>query len=132
MGDVGLGIGRPFADAMGVCLGECFDGGGDAAVGIAFAQDGVDCAAQGVGVLRFNRRFSVVLGVGGVVGDVVAVGLQFGDGGFQLGDGCADVGQFDDVCCWRLCQFAQFGQFIRLSLRVGEVLREVGDDAPCQ
>ena len=62
---------------MGVCFGEIFDGGGNATVRVALAQDGVDCAAEGVGVLGLNGRFGFILGVGGVIGQGLAVCLQF-------------------------------------------------------
>jgi hypothetical protein len=44
------------------------------------------------------------------IGELVALGLQLGDGGLQLRDGGADVGQLDDVGLGLEREGAEFGE----------------------
>ena len=55
--------------------------------------------------------------------------LQLGDGGFQLRHRGADVRQFDDVRFRFGGEISQFGESVADLLVVGEILREIGDDA---
>ena len=87
-GDVGFGVGRPLAHAVGVGFGELFDGLGGAAVGVAFAEDGVDGGSHHFGVAGLGFFFFVGGGFVYEVGDGVALGLELGDAIF-LGNACA-------------------------------------------
>ena len=128
-GDVGLRGGGPSAHGVGVFLGVGFDGTGGAAVGVAFAEDGVDGGAKDFGVAGAG----VFLGVGGrglgEVGESVAFGLKLGDGGLQLGDGGGDVGELDDVGLGLEREGAEFGEGVVGLLGRGEFIREIGEDA---
>ena len=79
-----------------------------AAVGVALAQHRVDRGA-----------LDLVVGLRGVlvVGQVVAVLAQFGDGRLQLRQRGRDVGQLDDVRLGRGGQFAQLGEHVGLPAR---------------
>ncbi|HIM51174.1 MAG TPA: MerR family DNA-binding transcriptional regulator [Acidobacteria bacterium] len=80
-----------------------------------------------------QRLLGVALGLlHGVVGDVVAMGLQLRDGGLQLGDRGADVGQLDDVRHWCPGQRSQPGQLVRDLLVLPQPVGERRDDPACQ
>src|SRR5690606_7921657 len=128
-GDVGLGVGGPGTHGVGVGAGVVLDGLGRAAVGIAFAEDGVDGGAEDLGVAGAD----VFLGVGGrglgELGKGVALGLEFGDGGLELRDGGGDVGELDDVGLGALGQRAEFGEGVGGLWAFGEMVRGGGEEA---
>ena len=64
--------------------GVFFDGFGGPAVGVAFAEHRVVGAAHDFRVFGFDFLRGVGLRVFREVGQVVALGLQFSDGGLQL------------------------------------------------
>ncbi|BAS07843.1 hypothetical protein AHiyo4_12650 [Arthrobacter sp. Hiyo4] len=117
---------------MRVLAGVVLDGQRRAAVRVAFAQDRVHCRALDLVVARADGRFLVRGGVVRVVRQAVALALELGDGGLQLRDGSADVGQLDDVGFRRLCQFTQFSKGVTDLLFRGEVVTKHGDDAACE
>lgn len=84
--DGGFRVGGPKAHGVGVGFGVVFDGFGGASVGVAFAEDGIDGGAHDFGVAGLDVFVGVGAGVFGKIGERVAFRLQFGDGGFELGD----------------------------------------------
>ena len=95
---------------------------------LTFSQHGVDSRAEHLGVDSLDGLLIGVLGVGRVVRDVVALGLQLSDALQQLGDGGRDVGQLDDVSLGGLGQLAQSGQLVRDPLLGAESLGEVSNE----
>ena len=130
--DPGLGIGLPGAQLMGVLLGEVLDRKRGPPVGVAFAEDGVDGAAQGLGVAGLDLPFLVVLGILGIVGQRIALRLELLDGFLELGDRGADVGQLDDVGLGRQGQLTELSQIVGDFLPFFEIIGEIGDDAAGQ
>jgi hypothetical protein len=65
----------------------------------------------------------------GIVGDVVALRLQFRDRGLQLRDGCRDVRQLDDVRLGQGGESAELGERVADLLLGRKTLREGGEDA---
>ena len=63
----------------------------------------------------FTSTFSI-LGISGVVRNVVALFLQFGNAFNKLRNGGGNVGQFNDVALRSLCKFSQCCQFVGNSL----------------
>ena len=129
VGDVGLVVRLPGAQLVGVLLGEVLDRERRPAVGVALAQDRVDGAAQDLGVAGLDLLLGVGLGILGIVGQLVALGLELLDGLLQLRDRGADVRQLDDVGLGRQGQLAQHGQVVGDALGLGQIVGEVGDDA---
>ena len=95
---------------------------------ITFSQHGVDSGAHHLAVGSLDGLLVGVLGVGRVVRDVVALGLQLSDALQQLGDGGRDVGQLDDVPLGGLGQLSQSSQLIRDPLLRCESLGEVSNE----
>ena len=95
------------------------------AIGITFTQNRIDGAAEALGISIADLAFGVGTRVLREVGDVVALGLEFFDGGHELRHRRADVGQLDDVGVRVLGQCAQFGQIVGHALLVGQVFREL-------
>ena len=90
-------------------------------------ENRVDCGSKHLGIDSLDGLLLGVLGVGGVVGDVVALGLELGDTLEQLGDGGRHVGKLDDVSLGCLGQFPQGGELVRDPLLGSESLGEVSD-----
>ena len=95
---------------------------------LTFPEDRVDGRAKHLGVDGLDGLLLSILGVGRVVGDVVALGLKLSDALQQLGDGGRDVGQLDDVSLGGLGQLAQGGQLVRDPLLGAESLGEVSNE----
>ncbi len=114
---------------MRIGFGIRFHCGRDAAVGIALAQHRVDRAAQHLRIARRDVPFRVIPRLFRIIRHVEALRLQLGDRSGQLGNGCADVRQLDDIGFGRLGQFAQLGQCIADALFVAQVLGEVRKNA---
>ena len=127
--DGGFGRGRPGPHRVRVGAGVGLDGVGGTAVGIALAKDGIDGGAEDFRVAGLG----VLLGVGrgdlGEIGEGVTLGLEFGDGGLQLWDGGADVGELDDVGLGLEREGAEFGEGVRHALGGREEIGEIGEDA---
>ena len=130
--DVCLGVGSPFTHAVRMLARKIFHRQSRAAVGIAFAQHGVDGAAEYLAEAGLEFFFGIVLWIFRKVRNLVTLRLQFLDRGFQLRNRGADVGQFDDVCFRLQRQFAQPGQVVIKFLAIGQILGKVGDDAASQ
>ena len=128
--DVGLGVGRPRAHRVRVLAGVVLHGGGRAAVGVALAQHGVDRAALDPVVAGADVALLVGARVVGVVGQGVALGLELGDGGLELGHRGGDVGQLDDVGLGRGGQLPELAERVADPLVLGEPVVEHRDDAP--
>ena len=104
-----------------------------AAIGVAFAQHRIHGAAQHLRVARLDRLLRVVLRIFRIVGNRVALLLQFLDRGLQLRHRRADVRQLDDVGVGRLGEFAEFCQVVGLALRrAGRDSGKLRQDAPGQ
>ena len=92
-------------------------------------ENRVDCGSKHLGIDSLDGLLLGVLGVGGVIGDVVALGLELGDALEELGDGGGDVGQLDDVALGGLGQLSQGGQLVRDPLLGLQSVGEVGDQS---
>ena len=108
VGNAGLGIAAPGTHGVRMLAGKVFNRRRGAAVGVAFAQNGVYGRAKDLGVARFDIGFLVIGRVDGEVGNGIALALQFADGRLELGDGGANVGQLNDVGIWGFGELAQF------------------------
>jgi hypothetical protein len=131
-GHMGLRIRRPRPHRMRVPAGVALHRGGGAPVGVPFPENGVDGAARHLLVAGLDLPLLCRGRLVGVVGKVVPLGLELGDGGLQLGDGGADVRELDDVGLGRLGQRAQLGQRVADPLLLRQPVREIGQDAPRQ
>ena len=117
---------------MRVLPGERLHRRSGAPVGIALAQHRIDRRPEHPGEAGLESPLGVAPGLVGVVGDVVALGLQLRDGGPQLEDRGADVGQLDDVRHRRPGQLSQPGQLVGGLLALGQPVGERRDDPACQ
>ncbi len=113
---------------MGVRLRVLLDGTGDAAIGVAFTQHRIDCAAEHLRVPRLDISLGIALRFFRVIGQIVALRLQLLDRGLQLRDRRADVRQLDDVGLGCLHQLAELGKIVGLALLVREIFRKRRDD----
>ena len=127
-GDMGFAVRRPGAHRMGVGLGKVLHRRGGAAVRVAFAQDRVHGRALDRIIATAGFLFRIGSGVFGIVGQVIALRLQFLDGGNQLRGRGRDVGQFDDIGLWCGDQCAQFGQIVGLAQVLRQAVGKRGDD----
>ena len=123
-GNVGFGVFGPCAHAVRIFFRKVFHRFRRAAVGVAFAQNGIDRAAFDAVVTFAHGFFFIGLRVGGIVGDGKAFCLQFFNCGGQLRYGRADVRQFDHVGVGLFHQFAQLGKRIGYALRFGQIFGE--------
>ena len=64
----------------------------------------------------------------GVIGKVVPIFLELGDGRLHLWDRGADIGQLDNVGMGCLGEFAEFFQSVADSLLFGQTFREACND----
>ena len=81
-----LGVLAPNAHLVRVLAGILLYGGSSAAIGIAFAKDRVDDAAEDLEVARLDVLFVIRGRVVWIIGDVVTLALQFLDRGPELRD----------------------------------------------
>jgi hypothetical protein len=95
-------------------LGVIFDGLRRTAVAVAFTQHGIHGAAHDLGVFGFDVLLLVGLRIFGQIGQFVAFGLKFGDGGLELRHGRGDVRELDDVRGRLQAEFAEVAQIILL------------------
>jgi hypothetical protein len=102
---------------------------GGTTVGVALTQHRVHRAALHLVVAAADVAVGVGGGLVGVIGQGVALGLQFLDGGLQLRQRSADVGQLDDVRRRLQRELTQLGQRIGDSLGLGEPIGKLGEDA---
>jgi hypothetical protein len=114
---------------VGIFLGVGLYRGGDATVRVAFTEDGVDGTTKNLLVGGVNGLFGSVGGLSRVAGDVIALGLELLDALNKLGDGGTDVGELDGVGFGFLGENAEVGKVVVHLLGIGEVLREVAQDA---
>ena len=114
---------------MRVGAGVVLDGFRGAAVGVAFAEDGVDGAAHDFRVTGLGVLFGVGLGDFGKIGEGVAFGLELGDGGFELRDRGADIGKLNDVGLGLEGQGAELGEAVCYALIGRKEIGEHGEDA---
>ena len=103
-----------------------------AAVGVALAKNRIDGASLDLVVAGLDLFLLFALCFVRVVGDLVALSLQFGDGGLQLRHRGADVRELDDIGLRARGQISQLRQSISDSLTLGEKFWKVRDDASGQ
>ena len=127
-GNARFAIGAPVAHAVRVVLGEFLDGGGGAAVRVAFAQNRVHGRAFDPVIFGAHGFFRVGFRGFGVIGDCETLGLQFLHSRDQLRDRSRDVRQFDHIGLGRFHQIPQFGQIVGDPLIVGQAFGEGGKD----
>lgn len=130
--DVRLRLRRPCAHRMRVLLRVVLNGLGGAAVGVALAQDRVDGRSLDLVVAGLDVLVLVRLRLLRVVGEVEALGLQFGDRGLELRDGGGDVGELDDVGLGGLGELPEFGQCVGDLLVGRETIGELCEHTGCQ
>ena len=85
--------GRPLSDLLCMLLHRW----STATVRVAFPKYRIHGRSQNLGIGCLGGLFLSILWVGGVVGNVVTLGLELCDALQQLRDGGGDVGQLDDV-----------------------------------
>ena len=127
-----VGVGRPFAHAVGIRAGVGLHTAGSATVGVAFPEHGVHRTSFHRVVAGFEVMLFIGGGVVGIVGQVEALALQLGDRGFQLRHRSADIGQFDDVCFGGQAHFAELCQVVGHTLVVAHAFRELAQNASGQ
>ena len=127
--DAGFGVLAPRAHFVRMFAGVIFNGFGRTAVGVAFAQDGVNRAAFNFVIARLSVPLTGIARCLGIVGKREALFLQFSYGGFELREGRADVGEFDDVGPGLQGECAEFGQGVGGLLAGGEAVGEGGEEA---
>ena len=93
-------------------LKKLLDRAGGPPIRVALAQDRIDGRAEHHREPGLQRPLGVVLGFLRIVGDSVALGLEFLDGVLELGHGRADVRQFEDGRLGRLGHVAELAQTI--------------------
>src|SRR5215213_8238990 len=103
---------------MWVRSGVVLDRGGRSPIGVPLAYYGIDCAALDLVVPREHVALLVGLGVVGGVRQRESLLLQLGNGRLELGDGCRDVWQLDDVGVGPLDHLSQLGERVADSLLV--------------
>ncbi len=128
---MGFAVGSPFAHRMRVGLGVFLDRFGRATVRVALAQDGVHGRPFQAVIAFAHVFFGVGLRGFGVIGDGIALTLQFLDRVGQLRHRCRHVGQFDHIGGGGFYQLAQFGQIIGNLLIGFQVIGKGGQDARC-
>jgi len=79
-----LGIGAPGTHGMRMFTGVLLDGLGGAAIRVSLAEYRIDGASLDLVVAGPNLLLGLGGGVVGIVGQFVALGLKFGEGGLQL------------------------------------------------
>src|SRR5210317_1960425 len=114
---------------MRVGFGVLLNGEGDAAIRVAFAQDRVYGTAEHLRVAVTDGALVVVRRLFRVIGNIVALRLQFLDGRNELRNGGADIRQLDDVRLGCLGEFSQFGERVPNPLLIAQVFGEIGDYA---
>jgi len=117
---------------VGVAAGVVLHRGGRPPVGVALAQHGIDGTALDLVVANADVALLLAAGVVRVVGQGKALGLQLGDGGFELGHRRRDVRQFDDVGLGGRRELTELGQRVADALVLGQVLGEEREDATGQ
>ena len=127
-----FGIRRPCAHLVRVFAGVVLHCLRRAAVGIALTQDRIHGAALDLVVAGLGVLLVVVCGHLGIVRQGETALLQLRDGGFELGDGCADIGKLDDVCLGLERESAEFGKGIFCFLICRQPVRKNGQNTPRQ
>src|SRR6185295_3076420 len=97
MADMRLGVRTPGSHLMRMLSGMSLHGERRAAIGVAFAQNRIDGTAFDFVVASLDVLLCIVLRIFWVLGKLVALTLQFLDGGVQLGKRRADIRQLDDI-----------------------------------
>mmetsp|Transcript_23331 Transcript_23331/g.40563 ORF Transcript_23331/g.40563 Transcript_23331/m.40563 type:complete len:294 (+) Transcript_23331:5114-5995(+) len=120
---------RPCAHRMGIGLRVGFDSRRRATVGVALTQDRVHRGPLDRIITRAHVSFGICARLFGIVGQGVALALQFLDRSHELRDGGRDIGQLDHIGSGVFHQFAQFREIIGLALILGQVLGEGGNNA---
>mmetsp|Transcript_22686 Transcript_22686/g.50824 ORF Transcript_22686/g.50824 Transcript_22686/m.50824 type:complete len:281 (-) Transcript_22686:55-897(-) len=124
-GDSGLGIRRPLTHGVRIPESVLLNGNRRPAIGIALAQDRVHSAAQDLGIAGLDVLLLIVLGVLGVLRQGKALRLELRDALLELGDGCAHIGQLDNVGITVLRQLPQPSEGVLSFLILLEVVGEV-------
>ena len=127
--NVGLGVGAPSSHAMGVGLGEFFNGLWRAAVGVAFAENRVNGGSFHAVVASFEIFLFVVSGFSRVVREVIALFLELLNAGLELRDGGGDIRKLDDIGFRGFCEVTETGEFVRDLLLGGEAIGELGKNS---
>ena len=107
VGYVGARSRAPRRHRVRIFTREALDGSRCAAVRVAFAQHGIDRTAQYARVTLRYILFCLGFRFFRVVGNLVALALQFPHRCHQLRQGGADIGQFDDIRAGHQSELAQ-------------------------
>ena len=128
-GDMRLAIAAPRAHFVRIGAGVVLHALGRAAVGVAFANNGVHRATQDLRVAGARVLLGVGLRLVDIVGERVALLLEFGDCGLQLRDRRRDIRQLDDVGLGLKAKLSKLGEVVGDALLGLQVFRERRDDA---
>ncbi len=128
----GFAVLGPCAHRMGVRHRVFLDRIGRATVRVAFAQNGVHRRALDRVIGRAGFLFRVGAWRFGIVGQRIALTLQFLDRGDQLRHRGRDIRQVDHIGVGRFHQIAQDRQIVGLFLRLGQRVGEGRQNTPRQ
>ena len=110
--DVSLGIRAPRADAMRVFASVRLDRCRAATIRVAFAQHGIDGAAEHLGITRRNVPLFGARRIRRIFRHGEPVALQLSDRRGELRQGSADVRQLDDVGVRLFAELAELREVI--------------------
>mmetsp|Transcript_24048 Transcript_24048/g.58423 ORF Transcript_24048/g.58423 Transcript_24048/m.58423 type:complete len:281 (-) Transcript_24048:46-888(-) len=112
VGNMGLRRGTPRAHLVGVLLCVVLHRNCCPSVRVAFAENGVDCAAEDLGVLGLDLPLLVILGILGEIRNGESKCLQLVDALLELRDRRRNVGQLNDIRSRLLGQLSQSTELI--------------------
>ena len=115
-------VGRPGAHLVRVLARVVLHRLRGAAVGVSFAQHGIDRAPLHLVIALLGLSFLIIPRRIRIIGQGKTLLLQFGDGGFELRDRSADVRQLDDVGLGLEGESAEFRECIGSLLRRREAI----------
>ena len=127
-----LAVTRPCAHLVWLLFGVCLHCFGCAAIRIAFANDGIDCASFDLVIARLCFTLRIIGRFFDVIRKCVSLLLKFNDRGFQLRHGCTDIWKLDDVRLGREAHLAKFGKRVFDALFWFEAFRKTGNDSTSQ
>ena len=127
--DVRLRSLAPLAHRMRVIFRIALHGSRRAAIGITLTQHRVHRAAKDLRIAVLDRLLVVVARGLRIVREVIALPLQLGDAGDELGHRRRNVRQLDDVRAWVLRERAEQGKVVRHPLFFCQTLGESSQGA---
>ena len=108
------------------------DRSGHTPIGIALSQHGIDRATEDFGIPGLDRFFGIALWLLRIIGYGKSLRLQLLDRGRELRNGCADIGQLDNVGFRSRRQFAEFSKGVCVFLFRFQIIRKCCKDSSGQ